>query len=157
MTLCNRSLSLATGLAACAVLLMAAGAHAQDDVDDAPPKPDSALVRQGWSFLTTRNDALVYMKDHEVQGGPKLRKVWTLYDLPASQERDGFRFQSVASLAEYDCAATRARILEETFYEKSAAAGGSKPLVEPMPEWMEHSPGSLTELKWQYACRSVVR
>lgn len=135
------------GVAAVATLTATAfGALAQPPGFEPPRKA-------GWTFLALSDDTLVYVKNHTPTG--PIRKVWTLYDLPAKRERMGLTFMSVASLGEFNCAEETTRTVEESFYEQPGMAGA--PLVGPpfVPTaWMHPDEGSVGAMKMEFACKS---
>jgi len=108
------------------------------------------LTAQGWTSVTDRDDTTVYMRRILASSSaPAL--AWTLYDLGAEREHDGFTFKSVASLSEFDCAKRRSRVITETFFAGSAGQGKAFKHEEPT-DWLDHSDGSVGYSKLMFVC-----
>lgn len=110
------------------------------------------MTGEGWSFLTESGGSHLYMKATERKAGEPYHVV-TAYDLDAPRDRDGFAFQSVESVAEYDCGGRRSRVVRETFHEKSGLKGKTWVMPGFVPtDWAEAT-GSIAEMKLEFACR----
>lgn len=110
--------------------------------------------KPGWTYLTFSDDTHVYVKDAVATPTGAIRKVWTLYDLPEKNEREGHVFMSVASLGEFDCERKTTRTIEEAYYEQPGMTGKpiERPPIVPTP-WVEPSEGSVGAMKLEFACR----
>ena len=78
--------------------------------------------------------------------------MWDLIDLKQPEMFDGLSFQSIKSLAEYDCAKVRSRLL--AVYHYSLPMGtGTVVLSEPNPsDWEPVMPGTRGVIMWNVVC-----
>ncbi len=99
----------------------------------------------------------VYMRHDEAMPGA-VRKVWTAYELGEARDRGGFSFRSVKSLGEYDCDKRRTRVLGETFHAAPGLAGKDwAPEAFVITDWAEPAPGSVGDLRMEFACPPQAR
>jgi hypothetical protein len=119
----------------------------------AAPNAVDPLEKQGWTYLASTADMIVYMKLEEASADGDVRRARTLYNSLTKRQREDYDFMSVDSLAEYDCAQMKQRVIAETFYEQPALKGQTHQLGGPIPTpWEVQAPGSIGEIKYQFAC-----
>lgn len=113
-----------------------------------------ALEKAGWTLVTASEDVHVYMRAETARGD--LRRVWTAYDAAAPRKRDGFTFQSVRSLGEFDCKKRLSRIVDEIYHDAPGLKGKSwkspKFMVTP---WAAPEPDSVGAVRFAFACRAL--
>lgn len=117
------------------------------------PNAGDALEKQGWTYLAATADMIVYMKLEEPTGDSDVRRARTLYNSLTKRQRDNYDFMSVDSLAEYDCAQMKQRVITETFYEQPALKGPTHKAESEAPtSWEAQAPGSIGDIKFKFAC-----
>ena len=137
-----------------AMVVTTSGAGGPPAHADAPrPKAPSDLKADGWTLVTESDDTLVYMRDLEGAMGP-VRRVWTAYDSHKRRDHEGFKFSSVRSLGEFDCARGLTRVLREIFYGSPGLQGRAwAPTPFEPTEWSAPEAGSVGEIRLSFACR----
>lgn len=113
------------------------------------------LERAGWTLVTASEDTWVYMKA-TTSADSGVRRVWTAYDSDTARERQGFRFRSVQSLAEFDCRRGVSRIVEETFHDAPGLKGRTWQAPNFIPtDWAAPAANSIGAIRMAYACRTL--
>lgn len=113
------------------------------------------LESSGWTLVTASEDTWVYMKA-TTSADRGVRRVWTAYDSDRARERQGFRFHSVQSLAEFDCGRGLSRVVEETFHDSPGLKGKTWQAPNFTPtEWVAPAPSSIGAIRLAYACRTL--
>lgn len=136
-------------LAAVTALALAAPAPAAEV--EAPMGPLAKTA--GWEFITASDEMAVYMKRAATPPKGAVRQVWTAYDSERARDRMGFKFQSVASLGEYDCSKRVSRVIRESFHARQGLTG--EIWVQPnfIPtDWAAPAAGTVGEQRMDYAC-----
>lgn len=115
------------------------------------------LERAGWTLVTASDDTWVYMR-HHAHGADGVRAAWTAYDSDKPLDRDGFRFRSVESLAEFDCRKGLSRVTDEIFHDQPALTGRSwrSPRFKVTP-WAAPAPESVGAVRLAFACRAITQ
>ena len=113
-----------------------------------------ALEKAGWTLVTASEDVHVYMRAENARGD--VRRVWTAYDAASPRQRDGFTFQSVRSLGEFDCKKRLSRVVDEFFHDAPGLKGKSwkSPQFMVTP-WAAPEPDSVGAIRMAFACRAL--